>query len=113
MLPARNRLTRSEDIRQTIARGRRLPSAIVHIYAAPRAAGLPSRVACIAGKKVHPRAVRRHQYQRWLRACASAFLPRLKAPHDIVLVAQAGITALSGSDELYDKIEPQLSSLMQ
>jgi ribonuclease P protein component len=70
-----------------------------------------TRVATIVAKKVHSSAVKRHQYQRWLRAVAIELLPSLKQPYDMVWVAKPKITELASAREVAQKVRPLFDKL--
>lgn len=99
MLPRPHRLRITTDIKEVVRLGEVIPTSWVRLHLLPRPVGMPSRVACVVGKKVHVLATVRHHYQRWLRELARTLIPVLPRPYDIVLVAQPSITALTTSEQ--------------
>lgn len=86
MLSSPNRLTASSDIERVVVKGARVRTNIITIYSAPSDKGR-IRLACVAGKKVHPSAVIRHSIQRKLRAACRLHITSLSGSYDIVVVA--------------------------
>lgn len=90
MLARSHRLRRSQDIEHVLRRGRCISTRFVRVCVVP--GSTPStRIACVVGKRVHARAVRRHQYQRWLREIARDVVKRLATAqsYDMVWVGTA------------------------
>lgn len=68
------------------------------------------QLACIVGKKVHPRAVTRHRYQRLLREAAGRFL-KVNPRYDMVVVAKPEILRVKKLGELQVNLEPYFEKL--
>lgn len=95
MLSRQHRLAATSDIQLVVRSGQLLRTPWVKIYYLTKPNQPASRVACVVGKKVHTRAIIRHHYQRWLRAISRSLLGVFSTPHDIVLVAQPAVTAIT------------------
>jgi ribonuclease P protein component len=112
MLPRSNRLTNRRDIISTLRRGRCLKTTFVSIHLLARPDQKSARLAVIVAKTVDSSAVRRHRYQRWLRAAARELLPTRKQACDMVWVAKPPIARLAGSKELTERIRPLFDKLV-
>lgn len=104
MLPRNQRLTRTRDIKQVLRRGTCLRLPLVSVYLLARPIPLTARAACLVTKRIHRSSVRRHRYQRWLRAAVKDILPHLDQPYDIVLKATPAITQLTHSRPLREQL---------
>ncbi|MBI4022211.1 MAG: ribonuclease P protein component [Candidatus Andersenbacteria bacterium] len=113
MLPHKHRLTRAPDIRAVLRHGRPIRSRYVIIRLLPRPAGNDSRAACIVTKRVHASAVRRHKYQRLLRAALRELLPRLPQPYDIVVTATPSMNQLTHSRPLQAALAAACQALLR
>lgn len=104
MLSRRYRLTRPGDIRNVLRHGLRVTAPHVTLYLLTRSGEPTSRAACVVAKRVHASAVRRHQYQRWLRAALRPLLPQLARPYDIVVTAAPTMSRLKSSQGLREEL---------
>lgn len=106
VLSRAHRLHRRGDILAVIRQGKKIATRYVHIYVLTRDddTGLPSRIGCIVGKKVHASATVRHRVQRQLREIARGILPSLTRSYDMAWVAQPGIINAGSQQELQDHI---------
>ncbi len=96
MLARANRVTRPEDFRAAVRRGRRVPTGhtVLHVLQRDVAADLtPARFGFIVTKAVGG-AVTRNTVKRRLRAVGHSVLPSIAGGTDVV------IRALPGSDEV-------------
>jgi ribonuclease P protein component len=105
------RLHRRQDIEQAVRYGTRVVTPYIAVYWRTSIAAAQPRIACIAGKRVHASAVRRHRAQRLLRALAKEIIPRLQSGVDMVWVGQPNLATVEGLDQLRASIqsyEPKL-----
>jgi len=101
MLAQKNRLRRSQDIRDVLKNGQRVTIPEVYIYFKKNDLE-HGRIATIVGKKIHKQAVKRHRYQRWLRSLAADYVvsPAKTRSYDMVWVAQPRINNVRAQKDL-------------
>ena len=110
VLAKRYRLHKQHDILSVLRDGRRIHTPYVTICIKSNQSVGHARLAVVAGKKVHPSAVRRHRYQRWLREVARAHILHLPAA-DIVLLATPSLRTVSSFQILNDSLDLFLRKL--
>ena len=93
MLARANRVTRPNDFRTAVRRGRRIGTSVVVLHVLERPGSEPSRFGFIVTKAVGG-AVTRNLVRRRLRAVSRDLLPSLPVGRDIVM------RALPGSDQV-------------
>jgi len=111
MLPRPLRLTKDREIKAVIKDGQRINTPHVGIHYLANSDHPSSRLAVIVSKKVAASSVRRHRYQRWLRAAARPILPAISSPTDLVLIARPSITSV-GWAELKRSLDLYLKQLI-
>ncbi len=95
MLPRAQRLTRSEDVRAVLRRGRRRAGDLVVVHVRDREDGGPGRVTAVASRRVG-NAVQRNRAKRVLRAALAA--TGLADGVDVALVARRGATTATSTE---------------
>lgn len=108
MLPRPHRLRETRAIRHIIATGSYCESSAVRIWSVPGATN-QTRIACVVGRRVDTRAVRRHHYQRWLRQAAAHVLKGLPPGTpvcDMVWVAKPAISRINSLEQLVQALTP-------
>lgn len=87
MLASSFRLRASADIERVTRAGKRLVVPIATIYLLSPSPSGHTRIACVAGKRVHKSSVVRHAVQRKLRAACRTLPLDLKDSYDMVIIA--------------------------
>ena len=113
MLPQFHRLSRTADIERVVRTGQvlSLPELRIHYQVNEQP---HHRIACVAGKRVSPKATVRHAWQRRLRYLAADYIARQTSagPHyDMVWVAQSGLARVQSFSELERELTAVLSRL--
>lgn len=98
MLPASNRLRRSDDFRRAVRNGRRVGRRTVVLHLLAAAGESPARVGFVVNKAVGG-SVQRHRVQRRLRALMASELDQLPAG-SIAVVRALPAAASATFDEL-------------
>ena len=111
MLPAENRLRRSEDFRRTLRSGRAARRRLLSVHLAQSTADRPPRVGVVVGRAVGP-AVTRHRVQRRLRHLVRDRLAVLPGGSTVVVRA-APVAADASSAELGDALDAALARVLQ
>lgn len=111
MLPKNYRLHRRQEIEQTVRFGRRLVTPYMVIYWQEAAASTVPRLACVVGRRVDTIAVRRHRFQRLLRALGREVLPQIKPGVAMVWVGQASLQEVQELRQLRQSLVPYLPRL--
>lgn len=117
MLPRPRRVTRPEDFRRVLRRGRKAGRRRLVVHALVGSGGsteaadrpVPSRAGLVVGRGVGP-AVVRHRVSRRLRHLLAARLDALPPGTELVVRAQAA-AALASSDELGTDLDGALGRL--
>jgi ribonuclease P protein component len=87
MLPRKHRLSADKDVTRVLRKGRAVFTNLVGVKAAPNDIGVV-RTAVVVSTKVHKRATERNLIKRRIRAVLANLIPEIKAPVDIVIMAQ-------------------------
>lgn len=95
MLPRAQRLTRGDDVRAVLRRGRRRAGDLVVVHVRERGDSEPARVTAVASRKVGG-AVERNRAKRVLREAAASVV--VHPGVDVALVARRGATTCSTTD---------------
>ena len=113
MLPASNRLRRSDDFRRAVRTGRRAGrrAVVVHLLPGPGPTAEPARVGFVVNKAVG-NAVLRNRVHRRLRAVMAAQLPSLPSG-SLTVVRALPATATSSYDELVADVDGALKRVLQ
>ena len=85
MLSPAARLRAQSDFDRTYATGTRHYRSGVLLFWRPTSLGV-ARMACVVGKKTHPRAVARNRQRRILQAACRAIHPSIHASADIIVI---------------------------
>ena len=111
MLPASNRLRRSDDFRRAVRSGRRAARRVVvlHVLAQAGESG-PARVGFVVNKAVG-NAVLRNRVHRRLRAVLATRLPELPAG-SLIVVRALPSSATASYDELAADVDGALSRVL-
>ncbi|MFC9686931.1 ribonuclease P protein component [Kribbella sp. NPDC056951] len=111
MLPASNRLHRSDDFRRAVRAGRRAGrrAVVVHLLSPDGVRSEPARVGFVVNKAVG-NAVLRNRVHRRLRAVLAARLPDLP-PGSLTVVRALPSSASASYDELVADVDGALSRL--
>ncbi|MEV0287350.1 ribonuclease P protein component [Kribbella sp. NPDC050820] len=112
MLPASNRLRRSDDFRRAVRSGRRAGrrAVVVHLFRRDEAAADPARVGFVVNKAVG-NAVLRNRVHRRLRAVLATRLPDLPAG-SLTVVRALPSSASASYDELVADVDGALARLL-
>lgn len=113
MLPPIHRLHREADLKRTLQQGRLFRSSCLTIRSLKRGDEEPTRLATVVGKRVHASAIRRHQYQRWLREAGRELIQALPVGYDMVVVAQPPLARLTSLAEISEDMRAILKLLKE
>lgn len=91
MLPKRHRITKEEEFKKVVNRGKLVGGELISLKV-KKATGGEARVGFIVGKKVSKKAILRNKAKRRLRAAVARFIEKLKPGADVVVMPRADIT---------------------